>query len=195
MAMDLKPAACRMTDLIGGVSESQLAAPTPCPDYTVGDLLDHIGACAVAFTAAAQKDRAALEGRPAPGNASNLGAGWQTRIPDDLGGMADAWSSLDAWTGMTRIGGSDTPGEIAGGIGLEELVVHGWDLARASGQTFSCDETTLAAVHGVLLQFQTPGKDVDPGSPFGKVVEIAPDAPLLDQVIALSGRDPSWSPG
>ncbi len=39
-----------------------------------------------------------------------------------------------------------------------------------------------------------PGEDKAPGRAFGTVVEVAPDADLLDRVVALSGRDPSWTP-
>lgn len=194
MPIDLHPAALRLTNLVVGVSKSQLAAPTPCPDYTVGDLVEHIGTFAIAFTAVARKDLAALQGRPGPGNAANLKPDWQTCIPEDLVGLADAWNDPDAWTGVTRVGSGDTPGEVAGQIGLEELVVHGWDLARSSGQTFTCDDATLAFARDALLLFVKPGEEAAPGSPFGTVIEVPTDAPLLDQVIGLSGRDPSWSP-
>ncbi len=39
-----------------------------------------------------------------------------------------------------------------------------------------------------------PGQDVPEGSPFGRVVEVPADAPLLDRVVAFTGRDPSWTP-
>jgi uncharacterized protein (TIGR03083 family) len=48
---DLGPAAARLVDLLAGIKDDQLGAPTPCPDYTLGDLLDHVGSLALAFTA------------------------------------------------------------------------------------------------------------------------------------------------
>lgn len=44
--------------------------------------------------------------------------------------MAGAWKDPAAWTGMTRAGGVDLPGEIAAAVAADELVLHGWDLAR-----------------------------------------------------------------
>ena len=53
--VDLEPATRRMSDLISGVPDELLDAPTPCPDYSLGDLVEHIGGLALAFTAAATK--------------------------------------------------------------------------------------------------------------------------------------------
>ena len=63
--LDLTSAARRMATVVAEVPDDRLDAPTPCTHYTVGDLLDHVGALAVAFTKAAQE--AARRGRqPAP---------------------------------------------------------------------------------------------------------------------------------
>jgi hypothetical protein len=56
--VDLEPASRRMADLIGGVPDALLDAPTPCPAYALGDLVDHVGGLALAFTAAARKTTA-----------------------------------------------------------------------------------------------------------------------------------------
>src|SRR4029453_17477101 len=53
--IDLGPSAERMAPLVKGVPEDQLGALTPCPAYTLGDLLDHVGGLALAFTGAATK--------------------------------------------------------------------------------------------------------------------------------------------
>ena len=53
--IDLTPAARQMAALIEGVRDDQLTDPTPCPDYTVGDLVEHVGGLALAFTNAARK--------------------------------------------------------------------------------------------------------------------------------------------
>lgn len=102
---------------------------TPCEAFSVGDLLDHLGGMALAFTAAAAKTP--LEGA-ASGDAARLRPDWRTRIPRDLLTLAEAWRDPDAWTGMTGAGGVELPGEVAGAVALDELVIHGWDLAKAT---------------------------------------------------------------
>ena len=61
--LDLSPAARRMTALISGLRDDQLDAPTPCPSYSVGELLAHVGGLALAFTAAAKKNTATWSSR------------------------------------------------------------------------------------------------------------------------------------
>ena len=180
---------------MGGIPDDVLDAPTPCPDYTVGDLLEHVGGTALVFTGAAGKDMGEVTAHGPSGDASRLGDGWRTRIPRDLIGLAEAWRDPDAWTGMTRAGGVELPGEVAGLVALDELVMHGWDLARATGQDYVCDAASLEAVHGFVAQFSGPGQAAAREGLFGPVVEVPDDAPLLDRVAGLAGRDPGWSPG
>jgi uncharacterized protein (TIGR03086 family) len=192
--VDLEPAAQRLGDLVGSVPDELLDAPTPCPAYTLGDLVDHIGGTALAFTGAAAKDTGDATSQGPSGDASRLGDDWRTRIPRDLVGLARAWRDPSAWTGMTKAGGVDLPGEVAGLVALDELVVHGWDVARATGQAYESDPATLEAVHGFVAEFSEPGMEARAGL-FGPVVDVPEDAPLLDRVIGLTGRDPAWSQG
>src|SRR5712691_6290588 len=101
--VNLGPAAQRLAGLVAGVSDDELGQPTPCPAYTLGDLIDHVGGLALAFTAAARKESSALTEQTPSGDASRLGDDWRTRIPRDLAALAQAWREPEAWTGMTRI--------------------------------------------------------------------------------------------
>jgi uncharacterized protein (TIGR03086 family) len=193
--VDLEPAARRMADLVGGVPDELLDAPTPCPAYTLGDLVEHVGGAASAFTGAAVKDTGDATSQGPSGDASRLSDEWRARIPRDLAALADAWRDPNAWTGMTKAGGVDLPGEVAGLVALDELVIHGWDVARATGRTYEVDEGSLEAVHGFVAQFSEPGMEETRAGLFGPVVEVPADAPLLDRVVGLTGRDPGWSPG
>lgn len=193
--IDLGPAARRLADLVAGVPDDLLGAPTPCPSYTLGDLLDHVGGLALAFTAAATKAGAGGAGAQGPsGDASRLAGDWRASIPRRLDELAEAWRGPGAWTGTTTAGGVELPGEVAGLVALDELVVHGWDVARASGQAYGCDEHSLEAVHGFVAQFSGPGQEAQREGLFGPPVEVPAGAPLLDRVIGLTGRDPAWTP-
>jgi uncharacterized protein (TIGR03086 family) len=182
--IDLRPAAEHLAQLVRDVPDDALDRPTPCSEYTVGDLLDHIGGFALAFRAAAVKQPL---GPPAQRAAANLPPDWRERIPADLGALADAWDDPDAWTGTTAAGGVDLPGEVAARVALDELVVHGWDLARALGRPGGYDGPGLEAVHAAVLEFQGAGA-------FGPEVSVADDAPLLDRILGHAGRDPGWEP-
>ena len=137
MTVDLGPAARQMADLVRSTPDELLAAPTPCTTYSVGDLLDHIGGLAKAFTFAATKESLGMPDQTASGDGSRLEANWRATISADVIALAAAWEDPTAWTGMTKAGPIEMPGEIAGLVALDEVVVHGWDLAVATGQEFS----------------------------------------------------------
>jgi uncharacterized protein (TIGR03086 family) len=186
---DLGPAASRLASLVHGVGDDQLNGLTPCTDWTLGKLLDHVGGFTLAFANAASKGFGQLADLP-PDHEPQLEAGWRDRIAGDLEKLAIAWKEPQAWTGMTRVGGVDLPGEAAGMFALDELVIHGWDVARASRQPYECDEPSLQAVHSLVLGVASAGE----GGPkiFGAPVAVAPGDPLLDQVLGLTGRHPAW---
>jgi hypothetical protein len=88
-----------------------------------------------------------------------------------------------------------TVGDVTGLILRGELVVHGWDLAQGACLPFEADPVTLAPLYDLIRQ--TFGPDQDPaarGPAFKPAVPVAPDAPALDQILGLLGRNPEWSP-
>jgi uncharacterized protein (TIGR03086 family) len=192
--VDLGPAAQRLADLVARVGDDELGKPTPCPAYTLGDLIEHVGGLALAFTAAANKDGGRYADQAAAGDAARLGEGWRARIPRDLATLGEAWRDPAAWAGTTRIAGSDSPAEIIGLAAADELVVHGWDVARATGQPYACEPELLAAAQGFLGQFASPDAPAGPDVAFGPSRRLSAGAPELDRVVALAGRDPGWSP-
>jgi uncharacterized protein (TIGR03086 family) len=194
-SIDLGPAAQRLAHLVARVTDDELGKPTPCPAYTVGDLVGHVGELALAFTAAADKESNEYNDQePPPGDASRLGDDWRTRIPRDLAAMAQAWRDPEAWSGVTRIAGSESPASIVGLVAADELVVHGWDVARATGQPFRAEPELLDAAQTFLAQIANPDAPPGPDVAFGPPRQVSDGAPMLDRVLALAGRDPGWSP-
>src|SRR5215469_2217081 len=173
--LDLGPAARRLAILVGSIPDQDLARPTPCPAYALGDLIEHVGGLAIAFAAAASKERDARTGQPRPGDAARLGAEWRERIPRDLEALALAWQNPGAWQGMTRIAGMDTPAEAVGLVLADELAVHGWDVARASGQPYACEPDVLEAALKFLEAFASPDAESGPEVPFGPATMLLPE--------------------
>jgi uncharacterized protein (TIGR03086 family) len=95
---------------------------------------------------------------------------------------------------MTRAGGVDLPGELAGVIALNELVIHGWDVAKASGQGYDIDEASIDGAQPFVAQFSGPGQEEARLGMFGPEVEVPATAPKLDRLLGMAGRDPHWSP-
>jgi len=179
-----------MARLVTGVTDDQLTAPTPCPAYSVADLVDHIGGLAFAFTASARKGDVPGEG--GTGDGSRLEDGWRERIAAQLAELAEAWRDPAAYDGMTKAGPIQMPAEVAALVALDEVVVHGWDLARSTGQGFEADEVAATACLGFAESFEASSSDE--GGPFGPPVPVPADADVLDRLIGATGRDPGWTP-
>ncbi|MEU6475872.1 TIGR03086 family metal-binding protein [Streptomyces sp. NPDC047017] len=190
--LDLGPQTRVVARLAEGVREEQLTAPTPCPDLAARQLLGHLLGLSVAFRDAARKNLGVTTDTRPNAALPDIGPGWREELPAVLDALAEAWRDPAAWTGMTRAGGVDLPGEVAGAVVADELVVHGWDLARATGQEYAPDPAALRAAHGFLRA----AADSDPTrghGVFGPLVPVPDDAPLLDRALGLSGRDPGWT--
>lgn len=194
MIVDLKPATARLAELVVGVRDDQLWSPTPCAAMAVATLLDHVAGLSVAFTLAAAKE-VPEGGSVAPDpDGRQLSQEFRSQIPELLHGLSQSWRSPEAWTGMTRAGGVDLPGDVGGLVALDEVVLHGWDLAVATGQPFDVDAAAAAAVHGFVSGFAGPGHDDDRAGLFGPEVPVDDDAPILDRILGMAGREPAWTP-
>ncbi len=187
--LDLEPATRATADVVAGVRDDQLGDPTPCPTYTVGDLVDHVLGLSSAFTAAARKHRPEGSGN-ASGDASRLPEGWRESTAAALAELAEAWRDPAAYDGMTQAGPVELPGEVAAMVALNEVVVHGWDLAVATRQPYDPGDASVTACLGFARSFEAPGDDDD--GPFGPPVAVPPEAPFLDQLAGATGRRPDW---
>jgi uncharacterized protein (TIGR03086 family) len=196
--LDLRPAARQVELLADGVTDDQLAGPTPCPDYPVAALLDHFMGLSLAFTCAARKATVpqAGSGESGPGlaTAEHLDPDWRTVPPRRPGEPAGAWRDPKAWEGMAEAGGVTMPADVMGAVALDELVLHGWDLARATEQPFTCDPVSTAAVLAFTSASAQPEHAARREGLFGPVVEVPEDAPAFDRALGFAGRDPAWTP-
>ncbi|MFC7265163.1 TIGR03086 family metal-binding protein [Streptomyces lutosisoli] len=189
---DLGPQALIVARLAQGVTEEQLDGVTPCPGLAVHNMLGHVAGLVIAFRDAARKDLGPTTATSPDSFVPDIEPGWREALPKALDELAEAWRDPAAWTGETRAGGVSLPGAVAAAVAADELVVHGWDLARATGQEYEPDAAALQASQGLLAAAaEDPSTD---GGLFGPVVSVPDDAPLLDRVIGLSGRDPGWKP-
>jgi len=188
--LDLAPQAAEVARVVAGVRDDQLDAPTPCADTPVAALLDHLVGLTLAFRLAAGKEE-----QPAGPSASAeaLAADWRERVPRQLDELVAAWRVPSAWEGSVEVGGVTMPAPDMAVVALDELVVHGWDVAVATGQPYRVDEGDVQACLGFVGQVNGEGQESPPGL-FGPAVPVPADAPVLDRLLGLTGRDPGWAP-
>lgn len=189
---DLTASTDRAAALVRGVADAQLDDPTPCPAMRVRELVAHLHGLAMAFRdAAAKVDGPTTSSAPDPA-ASVLAEDWRDAAPSALAELARAWQHAPAWEGMTRAGGVEMPGEVTATVALDEVVVHSWDLAVATGQSYDPDPAALEIAEQFCAAI---GEDPDERAGlFGPRVPVAEGSSQLDRVLGLSGRDPFWTP-
>ena len=180
---DLSPAAQQMNRLIAGVRDDQLAQPTPCPNWTVADLLAHVHQFATVFTSNARKEKVNATGE-LPGD-------WRAATPHQIDDLVEAWGDESAWSGRVSAGGVEMDAADNAMVAIEELVVHGWDLSRATGQEYDAQDAWLDRIDGFFELFAEPiasGK-----GPYGPELPAPDGASRLEATIARTGRDPRWT--
>lgn len=185
---DFEPAARSLAAVVDGITDDQLADPTPCAESTVRDLLAHVVGLTEAFRQAATKESVGRSVPPPAGSDSPLPDDWRTRIAAQLETLTAVWRVAQAWDGDTEAGGVDLPASVMAIVALDEITIHAWDLAVATGQELTVTPVDLAILHEFL-------RETDPvGTPglFGPIVEIPADAPAFDRLLGLTGRDPAW---
>ncbi|MFF3748895.1 TIGR03086 family metal-binding protein [Streptomyces sp. NPDC002018] len=192
---DFGPACKAVAGLLGGISEEQLTAPTPCPAYTVREVLGHLVGLTAGFRDAARKELGPTTDASPDAALPVLPGDWREVLPRQLDELAEAWRSPEAWRGDSRIGGVDLPGDAVAAVGLNEVQVHGWDLARSTGQEYVPDEASLRVSYAMMAAAEPADAGPAPEGLFGPPVQLPEDAPLLDRVIGLNGRRPDWRPG
>ena len=175
--------------LVAAVTAEQWDLPTPCPDWTVRQLVNHVVGGNRLFTRV-------LRGEPLP-PLDQLGrrAG-EDQLGDDpahayaasAGEMLAALRTPGVLAGTYTVPAATLPGPALVHLRTVETLVHGWDLARATGRPapFPDDlaEGELAFSRDLL------GRLPEGRHPFGPSRPVSDDAPAIDRLAALLGRAP-----
>jgi uncharacterized protein (TIGR03086 family) len=189
--IDFAPATRAVTAVLDGIRDDQLDGRTPCPEASVADLLDHLSGLSLAFTLAASKETPP-GGSQSVADGSQLSPTWRAEIPAALDRLATAWTDPAAYDGLTMAGPIEMPASIAVLVALDEVVVHGWDLARATGQPYAPDDSVVLPCLGFASSFEPPPEAG--AGPFGPPVPVPDSASALDRLAGATGRDPGWAP-
>ena len=174
--------------------------PTPCAGLEVGQLAEHL-------VMVLRRVACAGRGEPTaswPVDAADVAPGeWAEAFTEAAHDVQASWPDavLDR---PTELPWGEFSGRQVLGVYTNELVVHTWDLSRATGRSVPWDpavlEAALVAIHEQLpmadrtpmwnaIKEQLP-PEVPWEDPFANAVEVPADAPLIDRLVAWNGRTP-----
>jgi uncharacterized protein (TIGR03086 family) len=183
--------ACVSTQsIVDNVPRDELHAATPCRDWKVADLINHIIGATDFFGDLAERGESSEERDwPTPTDGDYAKA-----FTEQANRLLQAFAGPEAMDRVMELPTGPSPGSLAIQVATGEIFVHGWDLARATGQAMPHDPGVAEA----LLVSAWPAlsaavRDEHP-SVFAPEVDVAAGRPAIDRLVAFLGRDPGWSP-
>ena len=177
--------------------------PTPCDAFTLRDLMAHVMGVGLRSVALGNGLPAATApSELTPEDDDWLGT-WQSLIDQ----TAAAWPQLDP-DGQSVVPWATIPTSQAAAIYTSEVLVHTWDMAVSIGEPFAPDDALVAmsleAMHQQLpdtdrgAMYAEIAKMLPPevpwNDPFGEAAPTSTDATPIEQLVALAGRSPNWTP-
>lgn len=160
--------------VLRGLTDADRERPTPCADFTAHQLVEHLLGSLVQLAAMAGATLAVPEQGSAEDKASVL-----------AGGMIEAWRDVDL-DGELPVGDGQAPASFLVCILPVELLLHGWDLAQATGQPLHVSDEVVAYVREISEGLVKSGR----GRSFGDEVTAAPNASPIEAFAAHAGRTP-----
>jgi uncharacterized protein (TIGR03086 family) len=186
------PAAEAAARIVRAVPEGSLDGPTPCPGWDVRGLINHMIFWNARGEYAAHKQQPPAE--PTEEHDFTAAGDWAELFAAQSLKTAEAWASnAEAWEGNTSLSGTGPgmPAPLIGGMIFGECVMHGWDLAAATGQRADFAPELVKEAYDGLSSIADMGRQY---GAFGEEVPVPESAPLMDRLLGLAGRDPHWTP-
>ena len=179
-----------MAAVARAITDDQLANKTPCTEYDVRALVNHLLFWGPSLAGAGRKESVS-QPAAAEADADLAAGGWRGRLLALLDDITSSWARPSAWAGETSMGTPQTlPAAVMGAMIVGELAMHGWDLAVATGQRLELPAGLLAYLHDTMIAGVEQGREM---GMYGPEVAVPADAPSLDRILALTGRDPAWA--
>ncbi|MEZ5343711.1 MAG: TIGR03086 family metal-binding protein [Acidimicrobiales bacterium] len=169
--------------VLANVSADQLAKPTPCASWDVAALIDHIIGAQGFF-------QAAVEGKPpSPPESSPSAGDYLAAYDKATNSCLSAFNVEGVLEGTVKAPFGDMPGMAFMGLAINDTLTHGWDLAKATGQsTDIAPELSAMVLKQVEASFQESFRGEE-GAPFGPAKPAPANATNADKLAAFLGRD------
>jgi uncharacterized protein (TIGR03086 family) len=185
---EMAASAAEAARVVCGVSPDKLSAATPCADWDLRALLNHM----ILWTAYSAERRARDEQVPNELMSKDFVAepGYAADYAAQLDKAVAAWSDPTAWQRNLNVMGTPSPAADVAALLIAETVLHSWDAAKASGQDYACRDDVAGAV---LTAVEANAELFRQYQGFADSIPVPASASVLDRALGLSGRDPGWT--
>jgi uncharacterized protein (TIGR03086 family) len=164
-----------------GITADQLSAPTPCSDFTVSGVIDHMVVLGSQFAYLFRGEQPVPVAPPAA--TDEVPTELFHAVMDDLLGAVHSPGAMDR-TIVAPVG--EMPGDVFAKFLALDGLVHGWDLATSTGQPYDPPAEVVAAVASFAGGAISP--EMRQAGMFGPPTTAPPDATPLERLVAFTGR-------
>jgi uncharacterized protein (TIGR03086 family) len=189
-------------EVLAGLRPVDMGRPTPCTEYDVRTLAGHLLAVARRVRNVGRGESPFSVPEVVEGVTDD---GWTVAWDEVGSAIVSAWADDATLARTVTLPWATMPGSATLLMWTNELTVHSWDLATATGQSPEWDTDALEAAfasirmglpaEGRVESFEAARQNMPEGMedftpPFAAAVEVPDDAPLIDRLVAWNGRDP-----
>ena len=177
----------RTDAVVSNIDTDQFELSTPCTDWDVEHVLDHLVGGCITFGGGARGEKSGAISEP-----GNLGTDHVSAFRDASRAAAKAFRSADYYKDWDYPWGQSPP-DAALHLALADMTVHGWDLAKATDQGFEPDEDIAEEILGFVTTMLEPEGKMPRGNSFAEPVDVGDDVPAVHRLVAYVGRNPEIS--
>ena len=159
---------------VDGVADNQLGLPTPCSEWNVQQLLDHMAGAQTGIAGMVTGEQVAAEGAT------------MEKIDAAASAIANAAAEPGALEKIVESRMGEMPVARMIGMAVGDLAIHTWDLAKATGQDTALDDGVVAFLYPIMEAMSKRG----PSPAFAAPIGVPAEAPLLDRLMGITGRHP-----
>jgi uncharacterized protein (TIGR03086 family) len=160
--------------VLAGVSAVQLDGPTPCSEWTVRELIDHVVA-----------GNLRVAGRESPGPIDP--ATMLELVRESAVAAESAFAAPDGISRTYEMGIGNVPGTMVLSLRTGDVFTHAWDLARATGQPSELDPELAQRILELITPLMQPGFRGE-GRPFGAEQPCGESESATLRLAAFTGR-------
>jgi uncharacterized protein (TIGR03086 family) len=172
-------AAAAAQTVISGVRPDQLDLPTPCSDWSVRQLLNHLVSGTALFHSLA------TGGGPVDRSADHLGTDPAGAFRTSVASLREVFAADGGLTQLVTSPFGEQPAAVLLEMRVNEMMLHGWDVAKATGQPTDLDPGVAEHCLASFRALRASGRGA---TMFAEPTEAPAGASMVDQLAALSGR-------
>ncbi len=183
----LQRAFASTASVLAKVSPDQMGQATPCASWTVHELVNHTVGGTIYFAAVAETGAV-----PSGAEAPDFAAGdYRATFRDGSARAVAAFAADGAMEKTMTLPFGELPGSVFVLIAAIDTYTHGWDLAKATGQSTDLDPELAAELLQVAKASLSDGmRGPDGAAPFGPAVAVSQPATAADELAGFMGRQP-----